>query len=163
MHGLRIRPANAASWEEIRAIFGARGEPSRCLCQRMRQPHRAWHDMPLAEREARLRAQTGCGHPGAPATSGLVAWAGTEPVGWCAVEPRPVFARLMQAQTIVPWGGRAEDRADAGVWAVGCFVTRAALPEARGDAGADGGDRGACARAGRAGGGGLSDGCERRG
>jgi hypothetical protein len=38
------------------------------------------------------------------------------------VAPRPVFRRL--ADSPVPWAGRAEDPADAGVWAVTCFVTR---------------------------------------
>ena len=32
---------------------------------------------------------------------------------------------LTQAQTVVPWAGRSEDKADEGVWAVACFVTRA--------------------------------------
>lgn len=125
MEALRIEPASAAAWEDVRAVFGTRGEAARCLCQRMRLPHRAWHAMTLSEREARLRAQTGAGEPGAAATSGLVAWLGDDPVGWCAVEPRPVFAKLFQSQATVPWAGRSEDRADAGVWAVACFVTRA--------------------------------------
>lgn len=45
-----------------------------------------------------------------------------EPAGWCAVEPRTGYARLLR--TRVPWSGRDEDRTDAGVWAVTCFVTR---------------------------------------
>jgi GNAT superfamily N-acetyltransferase len=49
---------------------------------------------------------------------------GAEPVGWCAVEPRNEYARLLRSNR-VPWEGRDEDRADAGVWAVTCFVTRA--------------------------------------
>jgi hypothetical protein len=46
-----------------------------------------------------------------------------EPVGWCAVEPRTAYRRLLR--TRVPWSGRAEDKTDDGVWAVTCFVTRA--------------------------------------
>ena len=57
-------------------------------------------------------------------TSGLVAYLDGEPVGWCAVEPRPAYPRLL-LKTRVPWDGRAEDKADDSVWAVTCFVTRA--------------------------------------
>ena len=70
----------------------------------------------------RLREQTDCGHPESNTTSGLVAYLDGEPAGWCAVEPRPVYVRLLR--TRVPWSGRAEDKADEGIWAVTCFVTR---------------------------------------
>lgn len=120
-----VVPANEASRDELMAVFGRRGEPSKCLCQRMRLPHREWHHMPVRERADRLLAQTGCGDPEARSTSGLVAFLGSEPVGWCAVEPRTAYLRLLQSQVTVPWAGRDEDRADASVWAVACFATRA--------------------------------------
>jgi GNAT superfamily N-acetyltransferase len=47
-----------------------------------------------------------------------------EPVGWCAVEPRTAYPRLL-LRTRVPWEGRAEEKTDDSVWAVTCFVTRA--------------------------------------
>jgi GNAT superfamily N-acetyltransferase len=65
-----------------------------------------------------------CGHPEADTTSGLVAYLNGEPVGWCAVEPRAAYPRL-RSKCRVPWEGRSEDKADASVWAVTCFVTRA--------------------------------------
>src|SRR5262249_11886980 len=37
-------------------------------------------------------------------------------VGWCAVEPRTSYVRLLR--TRVPWAGRAEDKTDDGIWAV---------------------------------------------
>jgi len=52
-----------------------------------------------------------------------VAYLAGEPVGWCAVEPRTSYARLLRSNR-VPWVGRTEDKADDGVWAVTCFVTR---------------------------------------
>ncbi len=47
-----------------------------------------------------------------------------EPVGWCAVEPRPAYEGLLRVYR-VPWEGRAEDKADESVWAVTCLFTRA--------------------------------------
>jgi GNAT superfamily N-acetyltransferase len=76
----------------------------------------------VEERAARLRSQAGCGNPSARTTSGLVAYLDGEPAGWCAVEPRTAYVRLLYGR--VPWAGRNEDRADDSVWAVTCFVTR---------------------------------------
>ena len=56
-------------------------------------------------------------------TTGLVAYAAGEPVGWCAVEPRSAYARLLRNNR-VPWDGRSEDKLDDSVWAVTCFVIR---------------------------------------
>ena len=60
---------------------------------------------------------------GRATTSGLVAYLDSEPVGWCAVEPRTAYAGLVRNQR-VPWVGRAEDKTDDTVWAVTCFFTR---------------------------------------
>lgn len=68
--------------------------------------------------------QIDCGHPGLGATSWLVAYSGSEPVGWCAVEPRPSYVGLVRNNR-VPWEGRAEDKTDDSVWAVTCVFTRA--------------------------------------
>jgi GNAT superfamily N-acetyltransferase len=118
-----IVPANEASWEDLQAVFGTRGDPSRCFCQRFKMRGRAWdaESIPVEARAFRLRQQTDCGHPESDATSGLVAYLDGEPVGSCAVEPRSAYVRLGRT----PWAGRAEDKADDSVWAVTCFVTRA--------------------------------------
>ncbi len=78
--------------------------------------------VPVGERARRLREQTGCGHPESGTTSGLVAYLDGEPAGWCAVEPRTAYVRLLRKRIV--WAGRAEDKTDDGVWAVTCFVTR---------------------------------------
>ena len=108
MDGLRVVPANEASWEELRAVFGTRGQGAVCWCQRYKlAPGEAFKHVPSEERAERLRAQTACGRPGAERTSGLVAFRGGEPVGWCAVEPRTAYPGLARVYR-VPWAGRAE-------------------------------------------------------
>ncbi len=119
------RPANEARWEDIEKIFGERGEAARCWCQRYKLARgEAFKSHPALVRAARLREETRCGDPASPATSGLVAFIGGEPVGWCAVEPRPSYPGLLRVYK-VPWLGRSEDKADAGVWAVTCVLARA--------------------------------------
>jgi GNAT superfamily N-acetyltransferase len=130
---IAVVPANKASWEDLQAIFGTRGDPPRCQCQYFKTTPAQWRAMRVGERAARLREQTGCGHPRARTTTGLVAYLEAEPAGWCAVEPRPVYVHLRGSRVV--WAGRSEDPADEGVWAVTCFVTRAGFRR-RGVAGA---------------------------
>lgn len=120
-----IVPANKASWDDLVAVFGSRGDPARCWCQRFRMsPGESWASEGPEELAARLRDQTACGQPNAQETSGLIAYVAGEPVGWCAVAPRPDHLRLVRNNR-VPWAGRDEDKSDSSVWAVTCFVTRA--------------------------------------
>ncbi len=122
---LRIVPANEASCEDLQTVFGSRGSAAECQCQRFKlAPREAFKTYPTEERALRLRAQTNCGQPRATATSGLVAYLDDEPVGWCAVEPRPAYQGLLRVFR-VPWDGRAEDKTDETVWAVTCVFARA--------------------------------------
>ena len=116
-----VVPANEASWADLEAVLGGRGyRITGCWCQRFKLRGREWdaEAVPAAERARRLREQAHCGNPGADRTSGLVAYIGGEPVGWCAVEPRSGYVRL----GTTPWKGRAEDKTDSSVWAVTCFA-----------------------------------------
>jgi GNAT superfamily N-acetyltransferase len=122
---LEIVPANEAAWEDLQAVFGVAGETARCWCQRFRMlPKESWASEGAEELAARLRDQTACGNRKARATTGLVAYLDGEPVGWCAVAPRADHPRLLRDYR-VPWLGRTEDKTDATIWAVTCFVTRA--------------------------------------
>lgn len=120
---LEVLPANEASWADLQAVFGVRGQAASCRCQWFKL---GWHDlhdtMPVEERIERQRFQTACGSPDSPTTSGLIGYLDGEPVGWCAVEPRSAYATLSEQRTILK--RRSEDRADQSVWAVTCFFTR---------------------------------------
>ena len=120
---VEVVPANEASWEDLQAVFGTRGDPARCQCQWYRTPSSEWRSLPQEERAFRLRQQTDCGNPDSDTTSGLVAYLDGEPVGWCAIEPRTEYPHLVG--TPVPWKTRSEDRTDDSVWAITCFVVRA--------------------------------------
>jgi GNAT superfamily N-acetyltransferase len=122
---LTIVGANEATWRDLQTLFGSRGDPARCWCQRFRMsPGESWASEGPEELAARLRDQTACDRPEATTTSGLIAYFDGEPVGWCAVAPRPVHLRLLRNNR-VPWDGRDEDKSDGTVWALTCFLTRA--------------------------------------
>jgi GNAT superfamily N-acetyltransferase len=121
---LRIVPANEASWDDLDAIFGSRGDPASCYCQWNKVRPADWHRGTAAVegRAEQLREQTGCGQPERRATSGLVAYLDGEPAGWCAVEPRTAYLRLSTKRLV--WAERAENPDDEDVWAVTCFTVR---------------------------------------
>ena len=120
-----VLPANEASCEDLQAVFGTRGTAAICQCQRYKlRPKESFGSTPVQARALRLREQSHCGQPGSGVTSGLVAYLGGEPVGWCAVEPRTSYEGLVRVYR-VPWDGRNEDKTDQSVWAVTCLFTRA--------------------------------------
>lgn len=122
---IRVVPADEASWEDLQTVFGRRGQAQQCQCQRYKlRPEESFTSFPTEERAHRLRQQTGSDDPAADRTSGLLAYAGDEPAGWCAVEPRPAYPGLVRSSQ-VPWAGRSQDRSDPTVWAVTCLFTRA--------------------------------------
>jgi GNAT superfamily N-acetyltransferase len=119
---ITVVPANEASLDDLTTVFGNRGEAHNCQCQWFKTTSEEWRAMPIEQRASLLQAQTNCGNPDATSTTGLIAYLDAEPVGWCAVEPRPVFVQRLGKRVV--WSGRDEDPADEGVWAVTCFVTR---------------------------------------
>jgi GNAT superfamily N-acetyltransferase len=119
---LRIVPANEVSWDDLLAVIGAaRCHYDPCFCQRFKIISSQWRSVSDQERAYLLRTQAECGDPDSSTTSGLVGYLDTEPVAWCAVEPRTAYARLTRPVT---WAGRNEDKTDEGVWAITCTLTR---------------------------------------
>ncbi len=119
IEGVRVVPANEASWDDVQDIFGTT-DAGHCRCQRFKVRGWIWRDSTLPERVEMLREQTACGTDGP--TSGLVAYVDDDPAGWVAVEPRIAYPKLRT--TRVPWAGRTEDKSDPDVWAVTCLVVR---------------------------------------
>lgn len=118
---LTVLPANEAPFDDLQTVLGAHAA-GRCQCQRQVLGDHVWFRTTVEERRFLLAEQTSPDDPGAPETSGLIAYVNGEPVGWVAVAPRPRFARLRGSS--VPWKDRSEDRTDETVWAVTCFVVR---------------------------------------
>jgi GNAT superfamily N-acetyltransferase len=111
---ISVQPVSEALFADVQTIFGAKGQPARCQCQGYRMGWYAQHCDDVHGRRELLRDQVAEGH-------GLVAHLDGEPVGWCSLAPRSDYTHLRQTT----WKGRNEDKDDAGIWAVTCFVTRA--------------------------------------
>ncbi|WP_062308219.1 GNAT family N-acetyltransferase [Demequina subtropica] len=118
----RIVPAHLVPRADLDAVMREGGDANSCRCQWFKLSPGEWKATGREARDDALVAQAGCGRPDAATTSGLVAYVDGEPAGWVAVEPRTAYPRLRTAR--IPWSGRDEDKDDAGVWAVTCFVVR---------------------------------------
>jgi GNAT superfamily N-acetyltransferase len=107
----------AAGWPAVEELFGVRGEPSRCWCRFFALPGASFAATPPADRKAQLKDR----FDGVGPAPGVLANRGGSAVGWCAVEPRGCYPRILRSQVFKAAGPAAAD--DGGsVWSVSCFV-----------------------------------------
>ena len=121
MAGLRVVPVTDAPWDDVRTVFGTRGDPATCWCQYFKVDAATWKvgDVPAFERALcdqteQARAEHGAG-------PGVLAYESEEPVGWCAIEQRTAYRRILSSPLIE---GSPDDPAADDVWFVSCFVVR---------------------------------------
>lgn len=125
---LRVVPVSEAPWDDVRTVFGTRGDPSTCWCQFFKVDAAAWKAKDHAAGfERALCEQVDAARASRSAGPGVLAYLGSEsegwqPVGWAAVEPRPVYPRIL-AGRMMP-GSAETDDTDESVWAVTCFAVR---------------------------------------
>jgi GNAT superfamily N-acetyltransferase len=111
-----VAAVTAERWADVEIVFGTRGDPARCWCQWFYAGAQVGAGAAAANREV-LRTQVLQGPP-----PGVVAYRDGEPVGWCAVAPRPSYTRLPRTEVLR--GTPAGELADPTVWSVTCFVVR---------------------------------------
>jgi GNAT superfamily N-acetyltransferase len=115
---ITIASVDTVPWDDVRTVFGNRGDPHRCWCQFFKLPSTEWETAEPDQCENLLQGQVRANDP-AP---GVIAYQGVEPVGWCAIEPRPNYSLLRRAKVVVE--GSRQDADDTSVWSVTCFVVR---------------------------------------
>ncbi|MFC9354834.1 GNAT family N-acetyltransferase [Arthrobacter sp. NPDC057013] len=108
----------AAEWPAVEQLFGIRGEPSRCWCRFFALPGASFAATPAADRKAQLKDKFDGGGP-AP---GVLANRSGSVVGWCAVEPRQCYPRILRSQVFKAAGPPVTDGGGGSVWSVSCFV-----------------------------------------
>lgn len=110
---MRIVELTSDTWPALEKLFGRGGADGGCWCMFFRLPGPEWKRDLYEPNRASLRSLTGSGEP-----VGLLAFDGSDAVGWVAVAPRPVYRRLERSPVARPVDP-AEDLAD--VWSVTCF------------------------------------------
>jgi GNAT superfamily N-acetyltransferase len=113
---LTFRPISRTPWGDVARVFGTRGDPAGCWCQYFKVTNAEWKSLSRKEFQAMLRAQSDTDGSG----PGLIAYAGDEPVGWVAVEPRTRTPKIFNSK--ISMAGRREPEEDESVWAITCLV-----------------------------------------
>jgi GNAT superfamily N-acetyltransferase len=116
--GVTIESASSVPWDDVRTVFGTRGDPSGCWCQFMLLPAAEMRTKDAAACSALLRDRVERG----PISPGLIAYIDGEPVGWCAVEPRTSYPTAIRSRVVTRASVEPVD--DPSVWAIVCFVVR---------------------------------------
>ena len=108
---LRCVEIEPAHWPAIEALFGDSGACGGCWCMWWRVPRGGalWEKTKGAPARRAFRRLVAAGE-----AKGMLAFAGDEPVGWCAIGPRSDFPRVERVRALAGAG------AD-GVWSINCF------------------------------------------
>jgi GNAT superfamily N-acetyltransferase len=109
LQDLEFHPVTAERWHDLETLFGERGACGGCWCMWWRLKRSEFERQKgRANREA-LRAIVASGE-----IPGILAYAGGEPIGWCAVAPRETYPTLERSRNLK----RVDDQP---VWSVVCF------------------------------------------
>jgi GNAT superfamily N-acetyltransferase len=110
---LSFHPLSPDRWDDVEALFGERGACAGCWCMYWRLGAKEYSAGKGQGNRAAFRRIVERGDE-----PGVLAYAGDEPVGWCAVAPREAYPRLDRSRILAPLD-------DAAVWSISClFVAR---------------------------------------
>lgn len=118
---LRVVEVTSETWSDFERLFLARGGPHHYWCGVYR--FRNGGELSSVEKRERMLALVAAGTP-----IGVLAYAGSEPVGWCSVAPRESYVRLERSRTM-------PRVSSVPTWTVLCFFVprprrRVGVPEA---------------------------------
>jgi GNAT superfamily N-acetyltransferase len=111
---LTFCPLTEDRWDDLESLFGPRGAHSGCWCMWWRCSRREFERNGNRGNREAFRNLVATGGP-----TGILAYSGDEPVGWCSVAPRDSYPSLLRSRTIRPIDERP-------AWSLVCFfVARA--------------------------------------
>jgi len=109
---ISIRPLTPRRWNDLVTLFGPeRGAHAGCWCMWWRMTTVAFEQSSRTERRDGFRAIVESGAP-----TGVLAYDGKIPVGWCAVGPRDSLPKLIRSRVAKPFEGNIDK-----VWMINCF------------------------------------------
>lgn len=108
-----VKPLTSKRWHDIERLFGKTGACGGCWCMWWRLGRAEFERQKGAANKKSFKRLVASGD-----LPGLIAYRGTDPVGWCAVQPRERFPRLDRSRIL-------ERIDDEPVWSIVClFVTK---------------------------------------
>ena len=105
---LSFAPASPERWGDIESLFGPRGACAGCWCMFWRQSRSDFHKNAGAGNRRAFKKLIDGG-----AVPGVIAYADSKPIGWCAIEPKTAYPSLERSRS-----KRVDDKP---CWSVTCF------------------------------------------
>lgn len=112
---LKIFSLDSTKWGDFEVLFGERGACGGCWCMSWRLKK---SEFELGKGEPNKNAMKDIVYRDKP--TGVLAYIGNNPVGWCAVAPREVYKRLENSRVLK----RVDDKP---VWSITCFFINKAF------------------------------------
>ena len=106
---LVFHPVTPDRWPDLEKLFGPRGAYSGCWCMFWRLRRSEFDRSSADERRAGLKGLIDSGQ-----VTGILAYAGDEPIAWVSLGPRETFPPLERSRTLV----RVDEQP---VWSIVCF------------------------------------------
>lgn len=104
---------DAGHWRDLERLFGARGACGGCWCMLWRLTRSRFEDQKGEGNRREMKKIVTAGK-----LPGILAYAGDEPVGWCAIAPRDQYPALERSRILK----KVDDQP---VWSVTClFVAK---------------------------------------
>ena len=111
---LKFHAVTPARWSDLEELFGERGACGGCWCMFWRVPRKEWDAKRGAGNKRALKKIVNVSE----AAPGILAYAGKEPAGWCAIAPREQYVGLERSRVL-----KSVD--DQRVWSISClFIKR---------------------------------------
>ncbi|HVA88340.1 MAG TPA: GNAT family N-acetyltransferase [Chloroflexota bacterium] len=107
---LEIHPLTPDRWTDLETLFGPRGAYGGCWRMWWRRSPAVFKRDKGAANRAAFQALVAT----EATPSGLLAYAATAPIGWCALAPREEYPRLERSRAMARVDG-------APVWSITCF------------------------------------------
>ena len=106
---LEFHPVKPDRWRDFEKLFGPNGACAGCWCMWWRLSRAEFGKKHYAGNKRAIKEIITAGQE-----PGILAYAGGEPIGWCAVAPRDVYPSLERSSVLQRVDGQP-------VWSVTCF------------------------------------------
>jgi GNAT superfamily N-acetyltransferase len=109
---LKFYSVTPSRWADLERLFGSHGACGGCWCMFWRLPRKQYELHKGDRNKTALRKLVESGR-----RPGILAYAGREPIGWCAVAPRSEYVALERSRILQPVD-------DEPVWSISCLFVR---------------------------------------
>jgi len=112
---LSFHSATPGRWSDLEELFGERGACAGCWCMYWRLPRGKWSAGKGNKNKNDFKKIVSSNQK-----PGVLAYAGKEPVAWCAIAPREEFISLAGSRVLKPVDNQA-------VWSITCLFVKKAF------------------------------------